>query len=120
MVFVFSYTFIIFTFVIDRREKYGEYVMDKCKKIMKVVYFIICISVLFFVFSCLFFILFSYIEVVKEEGVIILSAFFMLSNVLVWLLIFGIIVVVVAMSKLFLGTYFGVIEGVIEVVKIIL
>lgn len=53
MVFAFSHTPIISTFAIDRREKYGEHAMDKCKKIMKVAYLIICISVLFFVFSCL-------------------------------------------------------------------
>ncbi|MDU5691284.1 MAG: amino acid permease [Citrobacter freundii] len=87
MVFAFSHTPIISTFAIDRREKYGEQAMGKCKKIMKVAYVIICLSVLFFVFSCL------------------------LSS------ISGIIVAVVAMSKSFLGTYFGVIEGATEVVK---
>ncbi len=38
------------------------------KKIMKVAYLIICISVLFFVFSCLLSIPPSYIEAAKEEG----------------------------------------------------
>ncbi|RVE13600.1 aromatic amino acid transport family protein [Escherichia coli] len=42
MVFAFSHTPIISTFAIDRREKYGEHAMDKCKKIMKVAYLIIC------------------------------------------------------------------------------
>ncbi len=32
MVFAFSHTPIISTFAIDRREKYGEHAMDKCKK----------------------------------------------------------------------------------------
>ncbi len=54
--------------------------MDKCKKIMKVAYLIICISVLFFVFSCLLSIPPSYIEPAKEEGVTILSALSMLPN----------------------------------------
>jgi amino acid permease len=53
MVFAFSHTPIISTFAVDRREKYGDAAMDKCKKIMKVAYLIICLSVLFFVFSCL-------------------------------------------------------------------
>ncbi len=66
--FAFSHTPIISTFAIDRREKYGEHAMDKCKKIMKVAYLIICISVLFFVFSCLLSIPPSYIEAAKEEG----------------------------------------------------
>ena len=117
MVFAFSHTPIISTFAIDRREKYGEHAMDKCKKIMKVAYLIICISVLFFVFSCLLSIPPSYIEAAKEEGVTILSALSMLPNAPAWLSISGIIVAVVAMSKSFLGTYFGVIEGATEVVK---
>lgn len=84
---------------------------------MKVAYLIICVSVLFFVFSCLLSIPPSYIETAKEEGVTILSALSMLPNAPAWLSISGIIVAVVAMSKSFLGTYFGVIEGATELVK---
>ncbi|BBQ82406.1 TPA: transporter [Kluyvera ascorbata] len=117
MVFAFSHTPIISTFAIDRREKYGEQAMGKCKKIMKVAYLIICLSVLFFVFSCLLSIPPSYINTAKEEGVTILSALSMMPNSPGWLSISGIIVAVVAMSKSFLGTYFGVIEGASEMVK---
>ena len=117
MVFAFSHTPIISTFAIDRREKYGEQAMGKCKKIMKVAYLIICLSVLFFVFSCLMSIPPSYINAAKNEGVTILSALSMVPNSPSWLSISGIIVAVVAMSKSFLGTYFGVIEGATEVVK---
>ncbi|WP_313158469.1 amino acid permease [Kluyvera cryocrescens] len=117
MVFAFSHTPIISTFVIDRREKYGELAMGKCKKIMKVAYLIICLSVLFFVFSCLMSIPPSYINAAKDEGVTILSALSMVPNSPSWLSISGIIVAVVAMSKSFLGTYFGVIEGASEMVK---
>ena len=117
MVFAFSHTPIISTFAIDRREKYGEQAMGKCKKIMKVAYLVICLSVLFFVFSCLLSIPPSYINTAKEEGVTILSALSMMPNSPGWLSISGIIVAVVAMSKSFLGTYFGVIEGATEVVK---
>ena len=117
MVFAFSHTPIISTFAIDRREKYGEQAMGKCKKIMKVAYLVICLSVLFFVFSCLLSIPPSYINTAKEEGVTILSALSMMPNSPGWLSISGIIVAVVAMSKSFLGTYFGVIEGASEMVK---
>lgn len=117
MVFAFSHTPIISTFAIDRREKYGEQAMGKCKKIMKVAYLIICLSVLFFVFSCLMSIPPSYINTAKNEGVTILSALSMMPNSPSWLSISGIIVAVVAMSKSFLGTYFGVIEGASEMVK---
>ena len=116
MVFAFSHTPIISTFAIDRRENMANTLWINAK-IMKVAYLIICISVLFFVFSCLLSIPPSYIEAAKEEGVTILSALSMLPNAPAWLSISGIIVAVVAMSKSFLGTYFGVIEGATEVVK---
>ncbi|MEX3018422.1 amino acid permease [Kluyvera sp. STS39-E] len=117
MVFAFSHTPIISTFAIDQREKYGEQAMGKCKKIMKVAYLIICLSVMFFVVSCLMSIPPSYITAAKDEGVTILSALSMVPNSPSWLSISGIIVAVVAMSKSFLGTYFGVIEGASEIVK---
>lgn len=59
----------------------------------------------------------NYIEDAKHEGVTILSALSMMPNAPAWLSISGIIVAVVAMSKSFLGTYFGVIEGATELVK---
>lgn len=117
MVFAFSHTPIISTFAIDRRENFGEQAMGKCKKIMKVAYLIICLSVLFFVFSCLLSIPSAYIEDARNEGVTILSALSMMPNAPAWLSISGIIVAVVAMSKSFLGTYFGVIEGATEMVR---
>ncbi|EAV2899207.1 transporter, partial [Salmonella enterica] len=117
MVFAFSHTPIISTFAIDRRENFGDQAMDKCRKIMKVAYLIICLSVLFFVFSCLLSIPPSYIEDARNEGVTILSALSMMPNAPAWLSISGIIVAVVAMSKSFLGTYFGVIEGATEMVR---
>ena len=117
MVFAFSHTPIISTFAVDRREKFGDGAMDKCKKIMKVAYLIICLSVLFFVFSCLLSIPPSYIVAAKEQGVTILSALSMMPSSPAWLGISGIIVAIIAMSKSFLGTYFGVIEGATEIVK---
>ncbi|EDV9706178.1 transporter [Salmonella enterica subsp. enterica] len=117
MVFAFSHTPIISTFAIDRRENFSDQAMDKCRKIMKVAYLIICLSVLFFVFSCLLSIPPSYIEDARNEGVTILSALSMMPNAPAWLSISGIIVAVVAMSKSFLGTYFGVIEGATEMVR---
>ena len=117
MVFAFSHTPIISTFAIDQQEKYGEQAMGKCKKIMKVAYTLICASVLFFVFSCLLSIPAGYIETARNQGVTILSALSMMPGSPAWLAVTGIIVAVVAMSKSFLGTYFGVIEGASEIVK---
>lgn len=68
MVFAFSHTPIISTFAIDREEKYGEQAMNKCKKIMKVAYLIICLSVLFFVFSCLLAIPPTILKQLKMKG----------------------------------------------------
>ncbi|HBX14060.1 MAG TPA: transporter, partial [Leclercia adecarboxylata] len=117
MVFAFSHTPIISTFAVDRREKYGDAAMGKCTRIMKVAYLIICLSVLFFVFSCLLSIPPSYIVAAKEQGVTILSALSMMPSSPSWLGISGIVVAIIAMSKSFLGTYFGVIEGATEMVK---
>ncbi len=117
MVFAFSHTPIISTFAVDRREKYGDAAMGKCTRIMKVAYLVICLSVLFFVFSCLLSIPPSYIVAAKEEGVTILSALSMMPSSPSWLGISGIVVAIVAMSKSFLGTYFGVIEGATEIVR---
>lgn len=116
MVFAFSHTPIISTFAVDRREKYGDAAMGKCKVIMKVVYLIICLSVLFFVFSCLLSIPPSY-TIQQRKAVTILSALSMMPSSPAWLGISGIIVAIIAMSKSFLGTYFGVIEGATEIVK---
>lgn len=117
MVFAFSHTPIISTFAIDRREKFGAGAMDKCKKIMRIAYLIICLSVLFFVFSCLLAIPESYITHAKNEGVTILSALAMLPSAPHWLAVSGIAVAIIAMAKSFLGTYFGVIEGASEIVR---
>lgn len=117
MVFAFSHTPIISTFAVDHRERYGERAMDKCKKIMRVAYLLICLSILFFVFSCLLAIPSSYIVHAREQGLTILSALAMTPGAPQWLGISGIVVAIVAMSKSFLGTYFGVIEGATEMVK---
>ena len=117
MVFAFSHTPIISTFSVAQREKYHDQAMTKCKKIMKVAYLIICLSVLFFVFSCFMAIPAEDVEIAKTQGLTILSALSMMSSSAGWLSASGIIVAVVAMSKSFLGTYFGVIEGATQVVS---
>ncbi|MDR8459259.1 transporter, partial [Acinetobacter baumannii] len=58
-----------------------------------------------------------YMETARDQGVTILSALSMVPGAPGWLAVTGIIVAVVAMSKSFLGTYFGVIEGASEIVK---
>lgn len=117
MVFAFSHTPIISTFAVAQREKYADQAMAKCKKIMKVAYLIIAVSVMFFVFSCFMSIPASNVLLAKQQGLTILSALAMMPSSAGWLSIAGIIVAVVAMSKSFLGTYFGVIEGASQLVS---
>lgn len=83
---------------------------------MKVAYTIICASVLF----CLQLSAGDPGNLYRDRprsGVTILSALSMVPGAPGWLAVTGIIVAVVAMSKSFLGTYFGVIEGASEIVK---
>jgi amino acid permease len=116
MVFAFSHTPIISTFAVDRREKYGEQAMGKCKNhegglpdhLPERAVFRLQLPA----FDSA-----VYIEAAKNEGVTILSALSMMPNSPAWLAISGIIVAVIAMSKSFLGTYFGVIEGATEIVN---
>ncbi len=117
MVFAFSHTPIISTFAVAQREKYAGQAMAKCKKIMKVAYLIIAVSVMFFVFSCFMAIPAANVLVAKQQGLTILSALAMMPSSAGWLSIAGIVVAVVAMSKSFLGTYFGVIEGASQLVS---
>ncbi|ARU93713.1 SLC5/6 family protein [Tatumella citrea] len=116
MVFAFSHTPIISTFAVAQREKYAGQAMAKCKKIMKVAYLIIAFSVMFFVFSCFMSIPAANVLVAKQQGLTILSALAMMPSSAGWLSVAGIVVAVVAMSKSFLGTYFGVIEGASQLV----
>ncbi len=117
MVFAFSHTPIISTFAVAQREKYAGEAMAKCKKIMKVAYLIIAVSVMFFVFSCFMAIPAANVLAAKQQGLTILSALSMMPSSAGWLSVSGIIVAVVAMSKSFLGTYFGVIEGATQLVS---
>lgn len=117
MVFAFSHTPIISTFSVAQREAHGSEAMNSCKRIMKVAYLVISISVLFFVFSCYLSIPDAAIQEAKDKGLTILSALSMKSNSPSWLALSGIIVAIVAMSKSFLGTYFGVIEGATELTR---
>jgi serine transporter len=114
MVFAFSHTPIISTFTVAQRERFGDAAMKHCSKIMKVAYFIICLSVLFFVFSCYLSIPSSFIQEAKAKGLPVLSALSMQKDSPSWLAISGFIVAIIALSKSFLGTYFGVIEGATE------
>lgn len=117
MVFAFSHTPIISTFTVAQRERFGDAAMKHCSKIMQVAYVIITLSVLFFVFSCYLSIPASFIQAAKEKGLPVLSALSMQKNAPSWLAISGFIVAIIALSKSFLGTYFGVIEGATELTR---
>ncbi|WP_241623735.1 amino acid permease [Rosenbergiella epipactidis] len=117
MVFAFSHTPIISTFSVAQREAHGDEAISSCKRIMRWAYLVISLSVLFFVFSCYLSIPTAYIHEAKDKGLTILSALSMKPDSPAWLALSGIVVAIVAMSKSFLGTYFGVIEGATELTR---
>lgn len=116
MVFAFSHTPIISTFAIDQQEKHGDLAMGKCKNHEGGLHHHLRQRAVF----CLQLSAGDPGNLYRDRprsGVTILSALSMVPGAPGWLAVTGIIVAVVAMSKSFLGTYFGVIEGASEIVK---
>ncbi|WP_241609068.1 amino acid permease [Rosenbergiella australiborealis] len=120
MVFAFSHTPIISTFSVAQRETHGDAAISNVQRIMRWAYLVISLSVLFFVFSCYLSIPTANIQEAKDKGLTVLSALSMKPDSPAWLALSGIIVAIVAMSKSFLGTYFGVIEGATELTRSVL
>ncbi|EMJ4842157.1 hypothetical protein RGI87_002175 [Morganella morganii] len=111
MVFSFSHTPIISTFANHYKRTYGDDAEFHIKQIVKPSYMIICIIILFFVFSCVFSLSPSDIQQTREKNLTILTAVAG-KNALYWIALTATPVAIVAMTKSFLGTYFGVLEGV--------
>jgi amino acid permease len=116
MVFAFSHTPIISTFAVDRREKYGDAAMGKCKNHEGGIpdhlpeRAVLRLQLPAFDSAVL------YCGRQRGRGndpvrAVDDALFSGLAG------ISGIIVAIIAMSKSFLGTYFGVIEGATEIVK---
>ncbi|HCR3333807.1 TPA: transporter [Morganella morganii] len=116
MVFSFSHTPIISTFAAHCRKTYGDAAEEHMKKIMKPSYFLICAVILFFVFSCVSALSRPELLAARADNVTVLTAIGDKNNLL-WIILTATPVAVVAMSKSFLGTYFGTAEGVRGIVE---
>ncbi len=115
MVFAFSHTPIISTFANHCKLKYRDDAEDHIKQIMKISYILICVSILFFVFSCIFTLTPQELLQTKAENTTILTTIGH-KAAMPWIALSATTVAIIAMTKSFLGTYFGALEGVIGIV----
>lgn len=111
MVFSFSHTPIISTFANHCKRTYGDEAENHIRRIMKPSYLMICVIILFFVFSCVFTLSPAEIAATKAQNLTILTAIAQ-KSALFWIALTATPVAIIAMAKSFLGTYFGVLEGV--------
>ncbi|NAW60221.1 MULTISPECIES: HAAAP family serine/threonine permease [unclassified Vibrio] len=117
MVFSFSHVPIISAFAKSKRKEYGPSLVDqKCCAILKRAHFMMVVTVMFFVFSCLLTLSPEHLLEAKQQNITILSY---LANHLGTPLI-GVaapIIAFVAITKSFLGTYIGAKEGFVALVN---
>ncbi|WP_258086044.1 amino acid permease [Xenorhabdus bovienii] len=111
MVFSFSHTPIMSTFSNHCKRAYTTDAEYHIKQIVKPTYALICIVILFFVFSCVLTLSPQEIQATKDNNITILSAIAQKEG-LYWIAITATPVAIIAMTKSFLGTYFGALEGV--------
>lgn len=110
MVFAFNHSPIISAFAVAKREEYGEDAEPKCTRILVYSHIMMVLTVMFFVFSCVFSLTPENLAEAKAQNIPILSY---LANhfdapVMAWL---APIVAFVAITKSFLGHYLGAREG---------
>lgn len=110
MVFSFNHSPIISSFAVNQREKFGEQADKRCTNIMKYSHLLMVLSVMFFVFSCVFSLSPQDLMQAKQQNISILSY---LANHFQTPLIAYVapIIAFIAMSKSYLGHYLGAKEG---------
>lgn len=110
MVFSFSHAPIISSFSSTQKGLYGEGAERRCARIMRYSYMMICVSILFFVFSCVMSLSHAEMLAARDENITVLSSLAnKFSNPLIAYL--GPVMAILAMSKSYLGTSLGVTEG---------
>ncbi|WP_395755045.1 HAAAP family serine/threonine permease [Edwardsiella ictaluri] len=110
MVFSFSHAPIISSFASSQRQLYGEQAERRCARIMRYSYIMICVSILFFVFSCVMSLSHADMLAAREQNITVLSSLAnRFANPLIAYL--GPVMAILAMSKSYLGTSLGVTEG---------
>lgn len=110
MVFSFSHAPIISSFASTQKSLYGDKAERRCARIMRYSYVLICITVLFFVFSCVLSLSYDDMQQAKEQNITVLTTLAnKFSNPFIAYL--GPVMAMLAMAKSFLGTSLGVTEG---------
>ncbi|PPI86906.1 aromatic amino acid transport family protein [Candidatus Pantoea edessiphila] len=110
MVFSFNHSPIISSFALVKRAEYGEYAEKKCSRILIFSNLLMVITVMFFVFSCVFSLSSQDLNMAKKQNITILSYLANHFNVpiIAWI---GPPLAIVAITKSFLGHYLGAKEG---------
>ncbi len=110
MVFSFSHAPIISSFASTQNSLYGDKAERRCARIMRYSYLLICVTVLFFVFSCVLSLSHQEMEQAKAQNITVLTTLAnKFSNPLIAYL--GPVMAMLAMAKSYLGTSLGVTEG---------
>ena len=115
MVFSFNHSPIISSFAVHQKELYGEHADENSTKIMKYSHLMMVLSVMLFVFSCVFSLSPQDLMQAKQQNISILSY---LANHFQTPVIACIapIVAFIAISKSFLGHYLGAKEGLSSII----
>ncbi len=110
MVFSFNHSPIISSFAVAKREEYGQGAEKKCAKILACAHVMMVLTVMFFVFSCVFSLSPADLAEAKAQNISILSylANHFNAPVIEWM---APIIAIVAITKSFLGHYLGAREG---------
>ncbi|HID4612799.1 TPA: HAAAP family serine/threonine permease, partial [Pluralibacter gergoviae] len=110
MVFSFNHSPIISSFAVAKREEYGQGAEKKCSKILACAHIMMVLTVMFFVFSCVFSLSPADLAEAKAQNISILSylANHFNAPVIEWM---APIIAIVAITKSFLGHYLGAREG---------
>ncbi|PPI88036.1 HAAAP family serine/threonine permease [Candidatus Pantoea edessiphila] len=119
MVFSFNHSPIISSFALVKRSECGEYAEKKCSRILAYSNLLMVITVMFFVFSCVFSLSPQDLDIAKKQNITILSYLANHFNVPVidWL---GPPLAIIAITKSFLGHYLGAKEGLNGIINKIL
>jgi len=110
MVFAFNHSPIISTFAVAKSEEYGNIAEVKCSQILLYSHILMVLTVMFFVFSCVFSLSPADLMIAKAQNISILSY---LANYLSTPIIAYVapIITFVAISTSFFGHYMGAREG---------
>lgn len=104
MVFSFNHSPIISSFAVAKREEYGDEAEKKCSKILAFAHIMMVLTVMFFVFSCVFSLTPADLAAAKEQNISILSylANHFNAPIIAWM---APIIAIIAITKSFLGHY---------------